>query len=974
MRIVDEDNRQTVTLEPWSWESAPDAAEAIDNQWMIIRCWVVMPEKSWFFAEPCLYLEEARELGDWLLSASKGRIEIRAQEETTDYSEHHILLSSLMFTESLIGFSVMSHDSAHTVVRIAFSQEGAPPASDASAVDLKIGNSRLAALADEWRQEVDSLLSRRWMYPITQERLGPQDGSGGLRFVPRRELAELLALLENPAFRGVLLLGEPGTGKTTLLAMAAEELARQGRAVFPVSLGGMRYPGDLGTGVLNAVAASAYGGAADAERTLRSSQGAPQLDEAAAILDRATAWLPSPVLLVDALDESVYPGRMASAVEQLSLQLNGWDLVVATRSDAASEIRRFSRFGVLELGGLAGEDVAFVLRRPGRWLPADIISRITESTGGNPVLLQAAARYLQSSDSAGGETGGGSSLENALDWLVNQALEASSDPLRLAELFEELALAGGRARIAALASRVRAAEDEVMRLLSAPRPRALLVLDGSAKTAAFFHDTLWEVILSRRVLKSRFRLADLKFGAEEAERDGYLDESYVERPGAEAILGEERSIVVGDRGSGKSAIFQKLTATDVCPGPKRIRTCPVTDTGDLLRRIVDKDDKAWLDTDTLRAAWLVVVASRVASALPATASKQLRRDASGISAALGFPAEPAGIARRSFRAAVRLLGGTTLKFSVGPADLEVKLPSGSSARPGKASVDVGAFLRETNRLLGESGQRFMVMFDRIDETFKYDRAKQQAVVQALLQAEGEVSQLGSIGLVVFLRTDLFEVYDIQEKTKLVSRTLTLDWAEEEWVQVLVRRVLANEPLRRLASRLHIAGGPADGTVDPQAALQVLFPQQIEGRPADRWLIESLRNGNGDVSPRLAILLLNLTRDHADRPQEMVSTLPLFSADEVAEAMTRLSDLYFSEVVNDFKVAPSFILNCRAGRIETFALEEVTSLFDETEGKISDQIRLLERLGFLERVVQERHAVRQSLFRIPRLYTRCWDHA
>jgi hypothetical protein len=28
------------------------------------------------------------------------------------------------------------------------------------------------------------------------------------------------------------------------------------------------------------------------------------------------------------------------------------------------------------------------------------------------------------------------------------------------------------------------------------------------------------------------------------------------------------------------------------------------------------------------------------------------------------------------------------------------------------------------------------MFDRIDETFKYDRSKQEAVVQSLLQAEG----------------------------------------------------------------------------------------------------------------------------------------------------------------------------------------------------------------------------------------------
>ncbi len=91
-------------------------------------------------------------------------------------------------------------------------------------------------------------------------------------------------------------------------------------------------------------------------------------------------------------------------------------------------------------------------------------------------------------------------------------------------------------------------------------------------------------------------------------------------------------------------------------------------------------------------------------------------------------------------------------------------------------------------------------------------------------------------------------------------------------------------------------------------------------------------------------------------------------------MTRLSDLSFSEVVNDFKVAPTFVLNCRAGKLTGFTLEEVKQLFDEAEGRTGDQVRLLERLGFLERVVEQRGVETTSLFRIPRLYTRCWDYA
>lgn len=71
---------------------------------------------------------------------------------------------------------------------------------------------------------------------------------------------------------------------------------------------------------------------------------------------------------------------------------------------------------------------------------------------------------------------------------------------------------------------------------------------------------------------------------------------------------------------------------------------------------------------------------------------------------------------------------------------------------------------------------------------------------------------------------------------------------------------------------------------------------------------------------------------------------------------------------------SFVQNLRAGKLETFALADVRELFDEAEGKIGDQIRLLERLGFLERIVREQDGIRTSLFRIPKLYSRCFDYA
>ena len=793
---------------------------------------------------------------------------------------------------------------------------------------------------------------------------------GDLRLVPRPELARIMERLADPACQGVLLLGEPGTGKTTLLVMVEDALRGQGRSVTRISLAGLRDAGQIGERMLKHYAA------ADVGRTLSTSAGTPSLDEAVRILRESSSALTQPIVLLDGLDEAPYPSRMAGAIEQLIFQLEGWQFVVTTDREAAGALRRFAGFEVVVLGNLEDASAADLLRAYVPGLPDEIIARIIEFTSGQPVLLQAVARELgQRTSSWLARTGGPSSFEHALEWLLDEAVKASPHPEKQELLFEVLALAGGRDTIAHLASRMRLVPQEVMNLLAAPRARALVTVDESAATAFFFDESLREIIVSRRILTIPFKLADLNFGGEAAERDDLLSVSYVQRPSAATILSQNQTIVIGDRGAGKSAIFRKL-AEDAPASPQgHADIYPVTDTDALLHKIV-ADDKAWLDSDALRAAWLVVIAALVAKVPLAAAPKNLRRDAAALRAALGFPAEAgtSGLVKRALGATAHLFGGTTLKFAVGPAELAVQLPSGSTARTGNASVDIRSFLREADAFLGKSDRRILLMFDQIDETFKYNRPQQEAVMQALLQAEAQISLMKNVRLILFLRTDLFELYDIQEKTKLVSRTFTIEWTEEEWLQVLVRRVLANEPLERLARRLIVA----DGKVDVRAGLEVLFPPEIEEQPVDRWLIDSLRNGNGDISPRLAVLLLYLARKRAARPSAVVSALPLFSAVEAGEAMTELSDLSFKEVVNDFKVAKAFVQNCRSDKIETFALDDVRTLFDESDGKISEQVQLLERLGFLERIVRQRRTetgiVRESLFRIPPLYTRCFDHA
>lgn len=791
---------------------------------------------------------------------------------------------------------------------------------------------------------------------------------GGATWIARRELEQLRFHLGDPHVQGVLILGAGGAGKTVLLRMAGRELKRDGRTVVYVNLRDTQEPSDLAHHLLDAAAEWSPQVSSELRRTVRTSAGSTSVQETVPLLRRVSAGLTPPTVLLDSLDEAIHPTRMAAVIDELSLALDDWKFVVASRLAAASRIGHLTRFAVIELRGLNHEEALHLLALAAPELSESDSARLVQQAGATPMALQMLAQLARDSV-AFTDAGEVPSLREIWQRVMRGFIEASSDPQTLQQLLNQLALAGGREQTSVLASRLRLPSDEVVRILSAGPLNNFLVLDDAARTVAFVHGVISDFIVEDRVRRHPFALTDLEFGAEEAEKDALLAKSLVRRRELESALGQRKSLVVGDRGSGKSAIF-KLIATRYAAAVTHdpVHICPVSNAGDLVHRVVVED--AWSNADTLRAAWLVAIASVAAGSIPASGPKQLRRDANSLRAAVGLPVTPTNLGTRLLRAAVRPFVGTTLRFAVGPINLEAQLPSGSAAAHTRASIDVESFLEDLDKFLSQCGSRTLVMFDRIDETYKYDRAKQETFIQALLQAESRVSTCRSIALLLFLRTDLFELHDIQEKNKLVSRTLNLRWSEEEWLELFVRRAVANVPLQHITEPIVIDHSGADIS----SALRLLVPAVIEGQPADRWLTDSLRNGNGDVSPRLAVLLLYLARDRSARPREIVETLPLFSVEALTSAMTALSELSFSEVVNDFKVAPTFVLNCRAAKLDRFRLQEVGDLFDEAEGKKGDQVRLLERLGFLERTVQVEAAGSWSEFRIPRLYTRCWEHA
>jgi hypothetical protein len=133
-----------VDVRPVRWQFPPGAG-AWDDRWLVIDGTVDLGGEAWSFTDPCLLIDEARELALWLRTAARHRI------------------ASLSFTEPVLGFSVVAPRDDERVLHVEFAAEAAPPwlrAGKRYTAELRIRPGDLLATATAWSRELDALPGR----------------------------------------------------------------------------------------------------------------------------------------------------------------------------------------------------------------------------------------------------------------------------------------------------------------------------------------------------------------------------------------------------------------------------------------------------------------------------------------------------------------------------------------------------------------------------------------------------------------------------------------------------------------------------------------------------------------------------------------------------------------------------------------------------------------------------------------------
>jgi hypothetical protein len=686
-------------------------------------------------------------------------------------------------------------------------------------------------------------------------------------------------------------------------------------------------------------------------------------------------------ILLDGLDEV-----MANAVELFGQRLVEWvaavsnehaSIVLTSRSTdvflrSGFESRRLS---IIQLGEWTirelKEMVARRLRSQNLELPQKLIDEAIGASGGIPSLAMIMLEHAAHT----GQLPRSDEVNSAIDRAATASYSLSSFESEWGnhdEFWSILLVCWAARRIQPdqLTHAIYADKDQVSRTriaawIAKAEAGNFIKRDGNSMVV---HEVLDSAVM-HELLPAGIDLDSLVFGDEAAERDKLFVTSFDEPKDIHEILNGFRTIVLGDRGAGKSAIYRSLTEHPGDAHGNGTIVAASKNPADFLTKMGSANDPT---VERFKAIWLLYVASLAAQELQSqvntmtVSGKRYRNHCHRLLRSLGQDDDikaPSFMSRLA--SPLRAFLPEKVSFAVGP--LKIEQAFSNAEKSSSHAIDINDFLQRTEKVLEQGNLRLIVVFDQIDEAHKYQKSQEQ-MVQGLLMAESKLAHTQSIRLVVLLRTDLFEIYHIEEKNKFVSRTTQLTWKPPQLAQQLLLRAYSNAQLKHIAERLNTLA--IDQNSRELIQMRLLFPAVIERKEFWHWLMDGLTTGNKRVSPRQIVLFMNLLKEEAKGSGD-TRRIPLYSESQVLAALNELSRLSYNEVIDDFKVATVLVQNCKANNLHRIKFADVEKLSDPDQGTPAAQVDQLRRLGFFEHAAGQENGEVVSELQVASLYRRFW---
>lgn len=489
-------------------------------------------------------------------------------------------------------------------------------------------------------------------------------------------------------------------------------------------------------------------------------------------------------------------------------------------------------------------------------------------------------------------------------------------------------------------------------------------------------------------------LTRLQFGRVDSETDNLFEHCFIGTEMLRQVILPQHALVVGNKGSGKSAICRLL-----CEDLQKVRPLLPKEYDDIYcipAYGLQSEDftpniglrKSSPETvDEFRYHWLLYLGLKTALTLVQDSGMQARIESSestkakdayatlrGVLTAVGLIEEKGLLARLKSGLGRKKSGGS---FDEDSGDLEKQLSTEFKQRTGISIIalfdTIEVVLQETNRLV-------WLMLDKLDLLFVDDIQKLRASIAGLVQLLVQYGdKLRHIQFKIFLRNDIYRQLHIVNKSHLVTYTTEMTWHGALLMKLIVSRAVADLHVQQYCEEA--IGAPIDVTdvivgsdeyVD--RIFNAIFDPMVTGggqavESTQQWILKRLTDGTGNSFPRELIHLGNRAVEkqrEMNRREGKHTATRLISVGALKEAFAMISayrcDTYlYSEFPHLSKHFDVF----RGSDTHVFHREQLLMLFEPLSPKGDEAIRAVHDAGLLTPMGNNVDSSRK--FTIPLLY-------
>lgn len=386
-------------------------------------------------------------------------------------------------------------------------------------------------------------------------------------------------------------------------------------------------------------------------------------------------------------------------------------------------------------------------------------------------------------------------------------------------------------------------------------------------------------------------LARLHFGRDDAETDitsGLLREGFLPTAAYQAALAGQKSLIIGRKGSGKSAICRWL-ALEQGHGYAATVVTPDDAAGDEIRRF----ELQGVNPGTAKSlVWRYVFAVQAARHLVACAPSRPHRRPHSIRALRQFlgangETQDRGLYERLVTGIHGLKTSLSLEAFGVKAALDVQgMSEGAHATRQLGIVESGVVealidLVAAPRFAANDHLPLVLLVDQLEQVWSNDPESDDAVI-GLLLASKHVGSIynGRIRCVLFIRSDIYDALEFPDGDKFRGDEMRIDWSADRLEELALARARASlgEP---------VTGSVLWGDLFPTAVGNELMPRYVFARTLPR--------------PRDVIQLLNCSRDTAERNQH-----DQISESDMGQAMLEFSRWKLQDLSREYLVNYPFL--------------------------------------------------------------------